>query len=505
MKDKIIFTAVLSSVAALCGCVGVDSDVASRPSVYWKAPKDAMPENYVAPEQIKTDKIETPAESSDKQKPAKAKTEGPKDLTAAEKFEAGAELDLPDIVDLALENNTTTRIYWFQAKQYAAAKGKANSAYYPQLTVGGQLYRAKNKPSYGITGLPVGSYYETGYGPSAQINWLIYDFGKREAQVESARDALRAANFEYNQSIQDVVFNVNVAYYNYYAAVGSVNAAEQSLQDCKVAFDSADKKLKAGVGNRQDMLNALASLKNAEYVVESKRADVETARANLANAVGVRVSSLTKISESVKIPTSPESERKIDELIGEAMKGRQSLMASYAVLSKTRRDIAIAERAYLPQIGAQAAANYVVYSQSSRNDAYEYQVGLTASWDIFDGFNRRYDLISAKAKERAQAQQLKSDQIVIISDVWASYHLYRSALKQVASADAAVKAGEEAYQATRTGFESGVSTITDLLNAQASLATARQTSVSANAVLSNSIARLSHAVGALGSKIPLED
>lgn len=98
----------------------------------------------------------------------------------------GAELDLPELVDIALENNTSTRIYWFQAKQYAAAQGKAESSYYPQVSVGGQLYRDKTKPSLGYSfALPIGSYYETAYGPSAQITGFFTISASAEAQVDS--------------------------------------------------------------------------------------------------------------------------------------------------------------------------------------------------------------------------------------------------------------------------------------------------------------------------------
>lgn len=519
MKDKIFLFITIAAAASMCGCVNVDKEVAETPSVYWKAPREAMPTEYFKPSQIKTDKIET-ADGGEKNAEKKSSAESPKasssgdgakksaprNLSASEKMIIGAELDLPELVDIALENNTSTRIYWFQAKQYAAAQGKAESSYYPQVSVGGQLYRDKTKPSLGYSfALPIGSYYETAYGPSAQITWLLYDFGKREAQVDSAREAMRAANFEYNQALQDVFLNVNVGYYQYYAAVGSVKAAKLSMEDAKISYDSALRKLKDGVGNKQDMLNALASYKNAEYEVESRIADVETARANLANVLGVSASDIKNIAENVKVPTSPETSKTIDNLIVQALRSRQSLLAGYAQLRKTKQDITAAERNFLPQIGAQGSASYMWYTEKNCSDQYQYQFGLTASWSIFEGFARKYELISAKAAERIQAQQLKADEIQIMSNIWAYYHVYQSSVKQVSSSEASVKASEEAYEATRIGFANGVNTITDLLNAQSRLASARQTNVNALATLSTSIAKLSHAVGAIGSKIPAQN
>jgi len=501
MKSKILAGAGIMSLAGLCGCVNVDEEVAAAPSVYWKAPKEAKPEALYAPSQIKTDKIEEDKNSEAAEKPERNRGG---ELSASEKMIAGKKLELSELSDIALENNTSTRVYWFQAKRYAASVGKAQAAYYPQVSVGGEIYRDKTKPSVGYSlGIPIGAYYETAYGPSAQINWLLCDFGKRGARVDSAKEALRAANFEYNQSIQDVVLAVNVAYFNYCAAVGAVKAALLSLEDAKTSFESADRKLKDGVGNKQDMLNALAAVKSAEFQVENGKAQVETARASLALAMGVEVSNIANIADEMPSLSSPEAGKSIEELVARAMKSRQSLMAQYASLRKTQSDAEIARRDFLPQISANASAAYGWYTQRDRDDQYQYQVGLSASWSVFEGFARKYELVSAKAAERAQAQQLKAEQIKIISDVWAYYHVYLSASKQVESAKAVVEASLEAYKATKIGFDSGVSSITDLLDAQNRLASARQTEVNARASLSSAVARLSHAVGAIGAKLEM--
>ena len=245
------------------------------------------------------------------------------------------------------------------------------------------------------------------------------------------------------------------------------------------------------------MLNALANLRNAEYSLETAKASVETARASLANAMGVRVNANFKVSSAVKLPISKEASQKVDDLIASALRSRQTLLASYAQLRKTDSDIEIAKRNFLPQIGATASATYMSYTDSSRSDQYQYLAGFTASWSIFEGFARKYDLINAQVAKRAQAQTLKAMEIQVISQVWTYYHNYQSSIKQVESAKAAVEASQEAFNATNVGYDNGVNSITDLLNAQYRLAQARQQNVAAEAALCNSIAQLAHATGAL--------
>ncbi len=494
MKNKIILSVILLS-SFLGACVNVDEQTSQKPFVYWKAPNEANYEQ-ISLKRIKTDKI---ISDSDADKPENKKASDHRFVRATDKIAVGEQLSIADLIDIALENNPSTRIYWFQAKSYAASVGKANSAYYPQVSFSADVYRSRIKPSlaYGGAFNKIGRYYETGFGPSAEISWLLCDFGKRTANVESARHALYAANFEFNRAIQDVVLQVHLAYYSFFEAIGNVKATELNVQDAKTAYESANERLKSGVGNKPDMLNALANLRNAEFALQKSQASVETARANLAKALGVEVNSKLNIVDEVVVPSSKQTQQKIEDLIAEAMRCRQDLLASYSLLKKSQLDVKVAKRSFLPQISAGASASYIDYSKASRGEQENLQIGVSLTWSVFEGFARKYDLISAKMQERAVAQSLKQNQIQIISDIWSCYYLYQSAVKQLESAVAAVEANDEAYKATKLGYENGVNSITDFLNAQNRLASARQQKVMAQSTLSSSIARLAHAVGAI--------
>lgn len=462
-------------LALLCACASNESDTAKTPTVYWKAPKAALPENYIAPSQILDDKI------LDQAKETRAKK---------------AELDLPDLIDIALENNTSTRIYWFRAKQYAAQKGQANSAYLPTVDIGANVSRAKLR-SASASYPPIGSYWQTGYGPTLELNWLLYDFGKREATSLAAKEALRAANFDYNQSVQDLVLNVNEAYFALYSAKGSVKAARASLNDAKTAYDAARAKFKEGVGTKQDMLRALANSKNAQFVLEQNIAQVESCKAKLAQVLGIEISKNLKVSDNVNIPSSPQAKEQVESLMAQSLKRRESILAAYASLRAAQAETKAEKLDYLPKISFVGSGTWTDYTDSPYTNApnYNYAGGFALSWNIFDGFNRQYKIVGKKAAERAQAQTLKAQMLEVISSVWENYYAYKSAVKQVESSAAAVNASRESYNATKTAYENGVSSLTDLLSAQSYLATARQQHVSAKASLALAVARLAHATG----------
>ena len=154
MKHKFLLALICSS-AFLGACVNVDEETSQKPFVYWKAPQDASVE-HIATNQIKTNKI---VSETDAKNPKKNNSEEPRFVRATEKISAGEKLGITDLIDIALENNPTTRIYWFKAKSYAAEVGKANSTYYPQVSFSADVYRSRIKPSlaYGGAFAQVGS------------------------------------------------------------------------------------------------------------------------------------------------------------------------------------------------------------------------------------------------------------------------------------------------------------------------------------------------------------
>ena len=488
MKQFQKFSIVSIAALLLASCVNVDSKVAEKPSRYWKAPADAKPERILRPAQILTDKI---VDESDT-------------LPASDKMLAGETLDLSDLIVIALENNTLTRQYWFQAKVYAAQKGSVDSQYLPRVSANVGVARVKTR-QYGVPPA-VGTFWNTGYGPSLQINWLLYDFGKRGRLSESAREALRAANFDYNQSLQDIVLAVNLGYFNLYNAQGYVKTAKANLADAQESYKAAKAKLDNGVGNRPDELRALATLKNAEFELERANAAIEGKRAELAKVLGIEVTSSLKISDEFVVPSSDTTNQEIDSLVADALRERQSLMAAYAKIRAAEYKTFAQENNYLPSLSGVVDLQW----QDFTNDRYEhtpynnYSIGLALSWSLFEGFNKQYQVIGARAQERIAAQQLKDEQISIIGDVWSSFYSYKSAQKQLTSAQSALDASQEAFNAIKSAYDNGVSTLTDLLNAQTQLAMARQQLIDAEAFLSVSIAKLAHSTGTLTNNVPAE-
>ncbi len=184
---------------------------------------------------------------------------------------------------------------------------------------------------------------ETTYGPSVEINYVLWNFGKREAQTEAARQALYAANYQFNQQIQDVVLATELAYFDFDAAEGFVAAAQATLDDANTSRKAASQRLSAGLGTKQEDLQASAQVSNAEYQLEVAQSQVETARAQLALSLGIPVTGNLNIERSQKLESSAKIDDDITNLMAIAMRQRPDLMAAYANVLESQHNVEAAK------------------------------------------------------------------------------------------------------------------------------------------------------------------
>ena len=466
MKISSLACLALGCALLSAGCVDVDKDVSASPQEYWQPVERAK-----APELPALPAI-----------PASAKDSA---------------LSLPALVDIALTNNPLTRVAWYNAKSAAARLGETNGQYYPQVTLNGSLDRNKIR-TVGLNGQAnAGTTYSTTVGPSIEINYVLWNFGKNYALTESARQALYAANYEYNQQLEDVILDTELAYFNFDAAQGFVAAAQATLDDANTTYKAATQRLDAGLGTRPDERQAFAQVQNAEYQLYLAQSQVETTRAQLAQTLGIAVTGNLNIERNEKMADTTKLDENMDILMAAAMRQRPDLMAAYANLLQAQYNVAAAKDDDKPVISAVSslAYGYEYGGVTHGNPANNYTVGLQISWQIFTGFEKAYAILSAEDQAEAARATLHAQQLKVVTDVWNYFYSYKSALQQVGASTAQVDAQQEAYNAIRAGYNAGLNSYVDLLTSLSNLATARQQAVQASANLGASIANLAHATG----------
>jgi outer membrane protein len=412
---------------------------------------------------------------------------------------------LAELIDVAEHHNPGTRTVWERAKQKASELGLAKSAYYPELdglAVFGdeRLINPFPKPlaprGYVMVELPV-------VRPEVTLQYLIFDFGKREANVNWAKQEMLAAGADVIQVNQALAFRVASAYYLLVTAQERLQAAEDTLRTAQTTQDAAESRLKNGLATLPDVLNARAETSQAAFDEESADGDEKIARVTLTEAVGADPSPDIMIDNEKSAPLPEKLSLSIEALIDLAMKNRPELMAQALRIRSADARIREAKAEYKPQISLSGSAAQTSvwpasdYGQLGSASEPTWSATLGIHWRIFDGGVRKNELRIAESKRREAQDELTTENDEATREVWTAYIAFRTALRKQDAAVALLASANASYSASLDAYKYGVKNLVDVVTAEKQLALARLSSVSARSELFIEAVNLEFATGNL--------
>ncbi|MGZ4777808.1 MAG: TolC family protein [Thermoanaerobaculia bacterium] len=400
-------------------------------------------------------------------------------------------VSLAQVIDIALANNPETRIAWLSARSAESALGSARSAYLPEIDVNAQVGNARVTSQGGQTITT-----QTTSTASLALTYLLFDFGGREAQVEQARQTLIAADFTHNQAIQNVILNVQQAYYGLLATKALLNAENAALKERQTNLDAAEERHRAGVATIADVLQARTSLSQAQLNYETLDGNLRAFEGALANAIGLPATATFDFGE---LPLDIPANRvmgDVDALIARAVTERPDLAAARSVAQRTRARIREVRAQGLPSIVANASAGDTEFGSFDRNvSPYSASIGLR--FPLFTGFRNTYDLREAETQAQIAVEDARSLQQRVTLDVWTSYYGVQTAMQRVTTSRDLLTSAQQSVDAELGRYRAGVGSIIELLTAEAALESARAQEVQARTDWFLSIAQLAHATGTL--------
>jgi outer membrane protein len=416
--------------------------------------------------------------------------------------EPGKKYSLPELIEMALRRNPQTRRTWYEARAAAAESGRAQGPYYPQLSV-------DSDDGYRRIGDLVPKHW--GIQKSWQstnllsVNYLLLDFGRRDAAARSAREALLAANFLFNQRVQEVVFNVERAYYTLDAASADVRSAEVILKLARTDRIAARKRLDVGLATKPQVLLSEQREAQAEYELQNARLAVSDAQARLAIALGVEANATPEIEGLQGQPIPKQLGQSVDQLIAAALRQRPDLAAKVAALRQASARVDSAQASLYPTLGASAYYGFFGFNYNLSNPPTpnytagvpEYAALVTLKWDIFTGFERLNSIREAQAQREASRAELRTRELDLIGEVWSAYFTFTTAMRKYQYAVALLKASQASYDSNLRSYQHGLASILDLLSSERDLAGARYALIQSKAEVLISAASLSYAIGAV--------
>ncbi|HEV2211880.1 MAG TPA: TolC family protein [Gammaproteobacteria bacterium] len=259
-------------------------------------------------------------------------------------------LTLVQLTDLTLSNNPSTKLAWASIRSSEAGVELARAGYWPQLTLDYSVNRAK--PLAGGSPTPA----ETTTGPSISLSYLLWDFGTRSGGADAAKFSLTAAHLSADQTVQDLILQVEQNYYQVLELQALVEADQESVKDASALLDAAQQRRASGLATIGDVYQAQAAEATAALALQQTQGQLAVARGQLAVTAGYGVDTslpLAPWAEKLVVQLPSQS---VQQLLDEARDSRPEILASKAQQQAAVATLEATQGRGWPTLGLDATA-----------------------------------------------------------------------------------------------------------------------------------------------------
>lgn len=422
--------------------------------------------------------------------------------------QSGKILGLPELIDLAQRSHPSTRIAWEQARQAALAVGMVEATFLPIISanvIGGRQDIVTPLPNLegGTT------YVETtanGVAPNLALQWLVFDFGQREAWRDAARQNAYAANVGFNGTHQTLIYNVTRSYYQYGAAQSNLGIAEQTLPNSRRLLDAAEARYTNGTGTSIEVAQARQLVAQSKLRLVQAQDQQRDAYQDLLGAIGISPRSNIKVASSADRRLPRARALPTDALIEAALSRRPDVLASYAAVKAGEAGERAAEADFMPKVylGGVAGTNSTGIQSgnlpgvSGQATSSGVVVGLTIP--LYEGGLRDANQRHAQSMTAAAAATLEQTRNAAMSEIIFASNTLRSSLEAYAAASELTNAAQVTYDASSEAYQNGIGTLTDATAAETGLLDARQVKADAHAASLIAASTLAFSLGSMTSR-----
>jgi outer membrane protein TolC len=332
--------------------------------------------------------------------------------------------------------------------------------------------------------------------PTASLSLLLYDFGGREAGIESARRALEAANWTQNAVLQNVILQIESTFYEFLAAQALLEAQETNLKGAQANSEAAKARHEAGLATIADVLQAKTIVSMIELQIVTTKGLIQTLHGALASSMGLPANTAFDIAEGLpdEIPFDTVA-KQVDLCIKDAEAKRPDIAASRAMFLEAQAGVRRARASFFPAFSLSGNIGRIYYNDNPVSNPF-YSISVSVNLPFLFGL-QQYQVLAAKAQAEAARDQMTELGRGIELQVWTSYYGLKTAEQQIRTARDLLESASASYDVALGRYKEGVGSILDLLTAQTVLQSGRVQLVQAKADWFLALIQFTHDTGAL--------
>lgn len=403
-------------------------------------------------------------------------------------------LNLPQVIELGLCRNPQTTASYLAYESARLSKNANYADYLPSVNASASASLPYRNKEWG----------DWSYGASLSASYLIFDFGKRLADLNQSAAAWRATGFDYDETVQNYIYSLIGSYYALLNADADVKSAEMLRTVAQTARDTAQKKFKAGAVAKADVLKADTTLASRDLDLERAKNNREIAKGTLLNKLSFPANQNIEIADLPSEIGAPQETKTLDELFAQAEKTRPDLLRATANKDSAwhRRNSVFLSN--LPSISASGSVSWndtPSETYGAGSDKISGSIGIRASMPLFAGFANLYNARAAQVNYDRAIEQERAAQDNATLDVFTAYQNYKTAQTVLKQTETLLKSATESERVTAGMYKVGRATMLDWQTAQSELVSAEKQNNAARYDLFTKRAAVALAVGEIKAEL----
>jgi outer membrane protein len=309
------------------------------------------------------------------------------------------------------------------------------------------------------TPLPLGNFASRFSG-----TWNLFDSFATLHGINRAERMRDAARGELDRTAQEIVFRVVDSYYHVLLAKKELEVAELAMTTAQAILDRSRNRFQTGVVVESDYLSAQVRLATRKQELIRAQSSLALARSQLHLAthlpsLGEVDAADTLVERSLPVLSLEEAEKR-------ALAMRPDLKRLRAEQAAQEQSVSVARSSFGPRVDAFAAWELNNPTFLAGGGGSNWLAGIEVRFDLFEGGGRRAQLSHEQAMQEkaAAASEMSSDEARL--EVRRAYYDLDSTRQQIEVARASVAEARQGLEINQNRYDSGLSTITDLLVAE---------------------------------------
>lgn len=335
------------------------------------------------------------------------------------------------------------------------------------------------------------------YRTRLDLQWPIYTGGRTDALERAARAEASAVAADVEATQADLRLEVARAFWALVTARATVAVLEQGVTRAQGHLDETRQRLRTGLIPPNEVASAEAQESRQRMLLIEARNQRDLSSADLARLVGVDLSQ--PVEPAADLDAGGALAGPIDRLVAEARAMRDERRALERRVEAAEHQGAAAEGGRRPAVSIAGGFDYArpnprIFPRADRWDD-SWDLGVGVSWSLWDGGRTRAEVAQAANVATAARQRLAEFDSLVALEVRQRLLEIDSGRAAVIAATDAVRAATEARRVVGQRYQAGVSTQTELLDADAALLQAELDRTRAMAAVRLADARLARALG----------